>query len=172
MPSAGGRLSRSMASIARFASGALREHSLHRQRAQRQAHPALADMVVERLADLEAAAAHVADQPDRPEETRDDPERRRARLLCPAEHADLKARLRPDFPREFLAVLCTAGRLGGQRRRSWSTPMASAIAETARRQDRPAKIFRVDRAVLGELLAESAQRFFVEARDGARPSWR
>ena len=43
----------------------LGQQRLDRQGAERQADPALADPVVERLGDLEAAAAHVADQADR-----------------------------------------------------------------------------------------------------------
>ena len=54
------------ASMRRLAAGtALGQQRLDRQRAERQADPALADLVVERLGDLEAAAAHVADEADR-----------------------------------------------------------------------------------------------------------
>ena len=144
---------------------ALGQHGLHRQGAQRQADRALADPVVQDLGDLEAAAAHVADEAPRPVEAGDDAERGVARLLGPAQDADLEARLLPDGGHEPLAVAGAADRLG---RDGVDPAHAHGVrdgAEAAGGLDRAAEPFRRELARAVEALAEAAERLLVEARE-------
>ena len=82
----------------------LRQHRFDRQRAERQTDPAISDMIVDRFRDFEAAAAHIANRPDRPEEPRDDAERCEPRFFGAAEDANLKAGLRRDGGGELRPV--------------------------------------------------------------------
>ena len=142
-----------------------REHRLDRQRAERQADRDVADAVVERQRDFEAAAAHVADGADRPIEAGNDAERRSSaplrrppstRTFNPDSASIAAASSGPLVARRIASVagdveLADMHRLGDRR-------------EAARRLDGAAEIVGLDAAGLGEAFAEPAQRLLVEAR--------
>ncbi len=143
---------------------ALGEHRLDRQGAERQADPAVADPVIERLGDFETAAAHVADGPDRAEETGDHAQCGESRLLGSAQDADVQTGLGGDGGDERRPVGGAPNRFGARHVDLGDAHRVGDGAKAARRLNRPAKPLRRDGAGLGEAVAEAAQRLLVEAR--------
>ena len=139
------------------------EHRLDRQRAERQADPAAADVIVDRLRDLEAAAAHVADQPDRAKKSRDDAERRVARLFLAGEDANLKPARPCDCRRQSRSIGRAAHRLGRGRVDPGDAHRVRNGAKPAHRLNGLPKALGRNGARLRQPLAEPQQRFFVEA---------
>ena len=123
----------------------------------------VSDMVVHGLRDLEAAAAHVADEPDRPEESRDHAERRVSRFLFAGEDADLKsalgsaiaaARAGPLDARRIASVAVASIRVDAHRIGDGAKP--------AHRLDGSPKAFGRDGARRSQPFAEPQKRLFVE----------
>ena len=142
----------------------LGEHRLHRQSAERQTDPTIADVIVQRFGDFEAAAAHVADSPDWTKEAADHPQRGEPRLFRPAQDTDLEAGLGPDGRRERRPVGSAADRFGPRDVEFGDPHRIRDGAEAAKRLDGPAKAVRIDGAGLGQAFAEAAERFLVETR--------
>ena len=145
---------------------ALGEQRLDRQRAERQARPGVADVVVHRLGHFEAAAAHVADRADRPEEAGDDPERGVARLLRARQDPHRQPGLRRDRGDEVLAIGRAADRLGRGHVELRHAHRLGDGAKAARGLHGAAEAVRRDGAGLRQPFRESGERFLVEARQG------
>ena len=148
---------------------ALRQQRLDRQRAERQTHPSLANLIIERLRHFQAAPAHVADGPDRAEEAGDDAERPEARLFRAGEDANFEPGFRQDRLCELRPVGGAPDRLGAGRVDLRHPHRIRDGAKAPEGLDRAAEIVRLDRAGLGELLAEAAERLLVEARNWRAP---
>ncbi|MGA2044901.1 MAG: hypothetical protein ABSG83_16200, partial [Roseiarcus sp.] len=140
------------------------EHRFDRQGAERHADPAIADMVVERLGDFEAAAAHVADRPDRAEEAGDHAERGQSRFLGAAEDADLETRFGGNGGGERRPVRRPPDRFGCRRIDPGHAHRIGDRAKPPHRLDRAPKPLGRDRAGLREAFAQPAQRLLIEAR--------
>ena len=143
---------------------ALGQHGFDWQRAERQADPAIPDLVIDRFRNFEAAPAHVADRADRPEEARNHAEGREPRFLSAAEDAHLEARLRLDRLSEFRSVRSAAHGLRRDRVDSADPHGLGNGAKSPHRLDRPTKMVRRDCAGFRQPFRESGKRFFIEAR--------
>ncbi len=143
---------------------ALLQQRLDRQGAERQADPALADVIVQRLGHLQAAAAHVADEAHRSEEPRDHAEGRETGLLGATEDPDGEAALGRDRGREIGTVAGPPHRFGGGRVDPLDPHGVRYGPEASHRLDGPAEVLGRDGPRLGQALAEAAQGFLVEAR--------
>ena len=140
------------------------QQRLDRQGAERHRDPALAHMVAEGLGEFEAASAHVPDEALRAKETRDDAERRVARLFGAREDADVEPRLGLDGPAQRLAVRGAPHGFGGGGVDAPDPHGVGDGAEPAYRLHGAAEIVRVDGARLGQALAEAAEALLVEPR--------
>src|SRR5260370_9537484 len=109
-------------------------------------------MIVERLGDFEAAAAHVADRPDRPEETRDYPEGGEARLFGAAQDADLKTGFGGDGVCERWPVRRAADRFRSRHVDLGDTHRIGNGAKPPHPLDRAAKALPCDLVALPETL--------------------
>ena len=121
-------------------------------------------MVIDRFRDFEAAAAHVADRPDWPEEAGNDAERREPGFLGPAEDAHLQAGLRFNRLSKLRPVRSATH---GLRRHGVDSSDAHGVGDGAKSPhglDRSTKMVRRDCAGLGQSFGETGKRFFIEAR--------
>ena len=121
-------------------------------------------MIVDRLRDLEAAAAHVAHRPYGAKKSRDHAERRVARLFLPGEDANLEPALPCDCRRQSRSIGRAAHRLGRGRVDPAYAHRIGNGAKPAHRLNGLPKAFGRNGARLRQPLAQPQQRFFVEAR--------
>jgi hypothetical protein len=127
-------------------------------------------MIVERLGDFEAAAAHVADRPNRAEKAGDHAQRGEARFLRSAEDTNLKTGFGGDGGCERGSVRRAADCFGSRRIDLYHAHRVGDGAKPPHRLDRAAKPLRPDHAGLREAFAEATQRLLVEARHRRRAS--
>ena len=121
-------------------------------------------MVVDCFRDFKAAAAHVADRPDRPEEPGDHAQGRESRFFGPGEDTNLEAALRLDRRGELRPV---GGATHGLGRHGVDSTDAHRVGDGAKPPhglNGAAKAVRRDDARLGQSFREAEKGFFVEAR--------
>ncbi|GLS18568.1 hypothetical protein GCM10007874_15850 [Labrys miyagiensis] len=126
----------------------------------------LAHTVVERLGNLEAAAAHVPDQTSRTVKARDHAERCEMSFFGTGKDSHLHAGLGMY---RFNKVLAITGAANGFGRGGVETGHAHGVgdgAEASYGLDRTAKTIPRNHARLGKPLSKAAERLFVEARQG------
>ena len=142
------------------------EHGGNRQGADRQADVALADPVVLHLDRLEAAATEVADQARRPVEAGDHAETGETSLLGAAQHPHLEAGGLGDRGDQRRAVAGAAHRLGREHVDARHLHGIADRAEAAAGLDGARKARLAEPPGLRKPLAEAAERFLVETREG------
>jgi hypothetical protein len=121
-------------------------------------------MVVDRFRDFQAAAAHVADSSDRPEESRDHPQSREPRFFGALEDSNLETAFRLDRRGELRAV---GGATHGFGRHGVDSADAHGVGDGAKPSDGldgAPKAVGGDDAGLGQSVCEAEEGLFIEAR--------
>ena len=140
------------------------QQRFNRQGSQRQAGPVVADMIVQGLGDLEAAAPHVADQTDRTEKAGNDTKCRIACFLHSLQNAHGEPRCLFYCRDQFRAIAGPPDRLGGRHVDAGNAHGIGNRAESAKGLDSATEPLRGDGPGLRQAISKAAQRLLDETR--------